>query len=82
MSTMAPPKKQPKKSASNPWPARLKAARDRIASLTGKRPSQAETAAKLGLSRRMYIYFESGERHPAGSVAVLLEHFCKTPENF
>lgn len=66
-----------KHSASNPWPERLKALRTKLGKIT-----QSEAAERIGMSLRMYQYYESGEKIPQAATAVLLEQFCRFPENF
>lgn len=76
MKTMT--KRKPRsKRADNPWPERLKATRAYLGNI-----NQVETAKLLGLSPRMYVYFESGVRIPQRALAVLLDQFCNFPDNF
>lgn len=51
----------------NPWPARLKAVRDRYG-LT-----QAQAAERIRISQSQWSAFESGGRQPTRPVAHLLE---------
>ncbi len=57
-------------------PERLKALRERLG-LT-----QAEAAARVGVSRRAWIKWEKEGRKPSGPVAKLLEQFLLHPEEF
>jgi transcriptional regulator with XRE-family HTH domain len=50
----------------NPWPARLKALRERF------KLTQAETAAKVGVSLRAYGKWERGQQLPTLSHQILI----------
>jgi DNA-binding transcriptional regulator YiaG len=54
------------KAPANPWPARLKALRERL-DLT-----QAEAAEKTGVATRTWISWEHGHRKPSGPARRLL----------
>ena len=57
-----------KKKATNPWPKRLKALRERHG-LT-----QAAAAAKVGVAMRTWISWENDHRQPSGPAALLIRH--------
>jgi len=68
MNIMTDRKKKPKAGAkSNPWPARLKAIRERY------KLTQTEAAARVRISQSQWSAFESGARTPTRPIAHLIE---------
>ena len=73
---MATTAKRKKSTADNPWPERLRAFR-REQGLT-----QVQASARLGIKRRAWITWETGERPPDHICSRLLEQFLRHPEEF
>ena len=60
-------KKKPAKRGNTPWPAKLKALRERLGRIT-----QAEAAARLGVSTATWVSWENNQRTPSATAARLL----------
>lgn len=76
MPIMTGKRKNKAKFPKSPWITRLAA----VLEQTGW--TQEACAEKLGISRRAFLAWRHGDAIPDGGYAVLLDQFCRFPENF
>lgn len=62
-----------RRASANPWPARLRALRERITLRQGHRFTQADAAAMFRVSTRAYVGWEHGTQIPTPSHQLLID---------